>query len=113
MKSLQSIEDYYKQRELRGTALRKALERDKEYQKILAARRQKLTQKFLVSPEEKGKYILSTDTDYKILGKIHRLEKLKLQKEDRKIVKFIRSQLELEWRCPLVRFLDKLLRKYK
>ena len=60
----------------------------------------------------KKKYVLSTDIDYQILEKIKLLEKKNLKKEDAVFVKFIRSQLEREWRKPLLKMLDRLLSKY-
>lgn len=67
----------------------------------------------IASPEEKKRYILSEEKDYMILEKIHELETKNLSTEDKKLVKFIRTQLEKEWRTPIIKFLDKLLGKYK
>ncbi|MBN2330790.1 MAG: hypothetical protein JXC85_03165 [Candidatus Aenigmarchaeota archaeon] len=65
-----------------------------------------------LSTEEKRKYPMPTERDYEILSKIKKLEKLRLTKEDRELVNFIRTQLEDDWRTPLIRALNKLLRKY-
>jgi hypothetical protein len=66
-----------------------------------------------VRPEDKKKYLLLKDQDYEILEKIYKLEKKELSFEDKKMVKFLRTQLERDWRTPLVKFLDQLLKKYK
>jgi len=63
---------------------------------------------------EKKKYVMSTDKDFEILAKIKKIEKMKkLSKQDRFIIKFIRTQLERDWRTPLLKALDKILKKYK
>lgn len=69
--------------------------------------------KFKITPKEKRKYVLSTDKDHEILNKIHQLERLKLSLEDKKLIRFIRTQLELDWRSPIIKLLDSLLKKYK
>ena len=66
-----------------------------------------------VKPEDKKKYLLLEDQDYEILEKIYKLEKKQLSSEDKKLVKLLRTQLERDWRTPLVKFLDRLLKKYK
>lgn len=68
--SLQKIEDYYTRKGLKGSELRKALESDKMYQKILSKRERALTKKFNITPKDKERYVLSTDEDWEILGKI-------------------------------------------
>lgn len=110
-KSLQKIEDYYIRKGFRGDNLRKVLEKDKEYQKILSERKKRLTQKFKINLKEKGKYVLSTDEDYEILGKIHQLEKRKLSSENKRIIDFIKTQLQLDWRTPIIKLLNNLLKK--
>ena len=65
-----------------------------------------------VTESEKNKYVLKTEQDYEILTKIKQLEKKKLSSEDKKLVAFLRTQLEEDWRTPLIRFLDALLKKY-
>ncbi|NQU98853.1 hypothetical protein HQ533_05270 [Candidatus Woesearchaeota archaeon] len=66
-----------------------------------------------LTPLEKKKYVMPTDRDFEILAKCKELEKLKLTKEDKLLVKFIKTQLERDWRKPLLVKLNKLLRKYK
>ena len=72
----------------------------------------KIEKSVVLTPTEKKKYLMVNEKDYEILSKIRELEKLKLTKEDRVLVSFIRTQLENDWRKPLIRTLDKLLRKY-
>src|SRR3989338_5628290 len=111
-RSLQVIEDYYYRKGLRGQRLRKATQNDREYMQILKRRWSKLTKKFLVRPIDRKRYVLSTDQDYEILGKIYRLERRKLSDKDKTLLKLIRTQLEHHWRTPILRSLNKLLRKY-
>ncbi len=66
-----------------------------------------------VTKSEKRKYVLKEKKDFLILSKIKELEKCKLNKQDEKIVKLIRTQLEENWRTPLIKFLNKLLVKYE
>lgn len=112
-KSLQEIEDFYINQGLTGTDLRKALEKDKEYQELLRKRKVRLTKKFKISKKEQDKYVLSTDQDYEILGKIHQLEQLPLSDEDKRLVSFIRTQLEPPWRAGIFKVLNRLLEKYQ
>ncbi len=112
MKSLQEIEDYYINLGYKEMALVKALARDKNYQKLLKKRKNKLRNCAKATPVEKKKYILSTNADYEILEKVKQLEKLKLINHDRKIVKLIRTQLEREWRKHLLKKLNEMLKKY-
>lgn len=109
---LQRIEDFYIRQGYDGERLRKKLIRDKEYQKLLKAKKQKLTNKFKINPIEKKKYVLSTDSDFIILNKCKKLEKKKLDKRDKQIINLIKNQLEEDWRTPLIKYLNKLLRKY-
>lgn len=113
LSKLQEIEDQYINLGYKGGKFRKALARDKEYQKFLEERKQKLTKKVKVSPTEKKKYVLSTNTDFEILKRCKQLEKSKLKKDDRFLIKLIKSQLENDWRKYLLKNLDKLMRKYK
>lgn len=65
-----------------------------------------------VTAEEKKKYVLKTKQDYEILAKIKQLEKKKLSKPDRELVAFLRTQLEEDWRTPVILQLGELLKKY-
>lgn len=110
---LQQIEDYYVNLGHRGSVLRKILARDKKYQRLLKKRKQKLSKQFKATSSEKKKYGLTTDIDFEILAKCKQLERLKLMKDDKLLVKLIKTQLEYDWRRPLLRTLNQLLRKYK
>lgn len=72
----------------------------------------KFADKVSLTPEEKKKYALPTELDFEIMFKIQQLEKLNLSKEDKFLVEFIKSQLEYDWRTPLVKELDKVSAKY-
>ena len=111
-KSLQKIEDFYVNLGYKGNNLRKVLAKDKEYQKLLKERKQKLTKQFKVTSVEKRNYVLSTNGDFNILAKCKQLEKLKLTKEDKLLVKLIKTQLEDDWRKHLLKKLNQLLEKY-
>ncbi len=111
-KSLQEIEDYYLTQGLSGEALRRALKEDKEYQEIWRERKKQIKDKLGVSDQDEEKYILSKQEDYEILAKIRELESKSLTEEDKEIVELIRTQLEEEWRDPLLDKLKSLLNKY-
>lgn len=51
--------------------------------------------------------------DLVILSKIKRLEKRKLNKTNKETIKLIRTQLKKDWRSPLIKELNKLLKKNK
>lgn len=75
--SLQGIEDFYLQQGYSGEMFRKALKKDKEYQKALEKRKQELS-KQATTPSERKDYVLSTNTDFEILEKCRQLQKCKL-----------------------------------
>ena len=112
-KSLQAIEDYYYRKGLRGDKLRKATQNDREYMRILRQRWSQLTKKFLVQSIDRKRYVLSTDQDYEILGKIYELERKRLSDKDKALVRLARTQLEHHWRTPILKFLTRLLKKYE
>ena len=65
-----------------------------------------------ISKYEKRKYVLSTKKDLKILNKIHEVEKIRnLNKDEKFLLKLIRTQLEHDWRTPLMKTLDKILKR--
>lgn len=72
----------------------------------------KLLRKIKVAKEDLERYLLPTDKDYQILGKIYELEKKDLSEEDKRMIALIRTQLEDDWRTPLIDELDSILRKY-
>jgi len=57
----------------------------------------------------KNKYKLPTKEDHDILAKCEQLEKLKLNVKDKALVALVKSQLEDDWRKPLIETLNKLL----
>jgi len=65
------------------------------------------------SSQPNKKYLLPTDADVQILNKCTELEKLDLSRDDRELVEFIKTQLEKDWRTPLLNKLDVLLKKYR
>ena len=69
--------------------------------------------KLKVTRIEKGKYVLSVKLDYEILEKCKQLEKLILDSSDKAFVRFARTQLEKDWRTPLLKKLNNVLRKYE
>lgn len=111
-KSLQQIEDFYINMGYQRGRLRKILAGDQEYQELLKERERRLTKRFGITPAEKKRYVLSTDADFEILAKSKQLEKSKLTKEERTLVKLVKTQLEADWRKALLERLDRLLRKY-
>ncbi len=112
-KSLQQIEDYYLTQGLTGEALRKALKSDGEYQEIWKERKKQIRNKLDISDEDEEKYILSRQEDYEILSRVRELESKPLSDVDKEFVELIRTQLEEEWRTPLVDKLSELLQKYR
>jgi len=111
--SLMEIEDFYIQRGYSGERLQKALKEDKEYQKLFMERKKKLSKQTKATFLEKKKYVLSTDTDFEILSKCKQLQKYKLMTTDKALVELIKSQLEDDWRKPLIQALNRLQRKYR
>lgn len=97
----------------KGQKLKEALEKDKNYLVLLNNRRKQLKSGLKVRREDKKEYVMSTDSDYQILEKIYQLEKEKLSEKDKKLVRLIRTQLRHDWRSPLIKELNQLLRKYK
>ena len=112
-KSLQRIDNFYLSEGYKGNELRKILSKDKDYQQLLEERKQKLTNKISLTKTEEKKYVMSIDEDYEILSKVKQLEKLDLNKDEKFLIKFIRTQLEHDWRKWLIKELDKILLKYK
>jgi ATP phosphoribosyltransferase regulatory subunit HisZ len=65
-----------------------------------------------IKAKDKKRYPLKEAGDYKILEKIYELEKCKLSLGDKKILNLVRTQLENDWRKPLLKFLDSLAKRY-
>lgn len=66
---------------------------------------------FKIKPADKNRLLLEEKRDYEILGMIYELENRKLKKEQKELVKFLKSQLEDDWRKPLLGFVRKLTKK--
>ena len=73
----------------------------------------RLAKEYKIAKNELKKYLLVLKADFEILEKCKIAEKKKLCKEDRELVRLIKSQLEKDWRKPLHRELDKLIRRYR
>ncbi|MFC1598165.1 hypothetical protein ACFL2M_01390 [Patescibacteria group bacterium] len=63
--------------------------------------------------EELERYELPEEQDLEILGKIHELESEELSDADKQLVIFLRTQLEEDWRTPLLEFIDAMHKKYR
>ena len=111
-KSLQQIGDYYLSKGLRGEDLRKALEKDSEFQKLLAKRKAEIRNKYGVTEQEEAEYLMPNEEDYVVLAKVKTLENKNLSDHDKELVEMIRSQLKADWRTPLLEKLEILLQKY-
>lgn len=111
-RSLQQIQDFYINLGFRNEKLREALDKDVQFQQLLAEKKEQLTSTFPVTAAEQKKYLLVTDTDYLILSLCKKLEHQKLTEEDKLLVRLIKSQLEHDWRKELVKFLNTLYQKY-
>ena len=110
--SLSAIERSYTNQGYQGARLRQALERDYGYQALLAERRQRLARQFSITPSERKRYVLSTEQDFAILALCKRLARQKLTAQERTLVRLIRTQLEHDWRAPLLKALRNVARKY-
>lgn len=62
--------------------------------------------------EEMRKYLLPEGRDLEILGKCKELESRELSSEDKSLVEFIKTQLEKDWRKPLIEKLNELLGRH-
>lgn len=111
-KSLQQIQDYYLSQGLRSEALRNALEEDSKYQELLKERKAVIRNKYGIDEAEEKEYLLPNEEDYEILSIVKSLENKNLSDQDKEIVEFIKSQLRLDWRGPLLEKLKQLLQKY-
>lgn len=70
--------------------------------------RNKLRERYGIKPEEEAGYVMCEERDYEILAKIKELEAKDLRAEDEEFVAFCRTQLEDDWRAPLIEKLDEL-----
>jgi len=62
-----------------------------------------------IPPDSKTPYVLDKEQDKRILEKLNKLAKKDFSNE--KLLKFLYSQLETDWRTPLEEFIDELLEK--
>ena len=67
----------------------------------------------IITALDRKKYVLGDEEDLAILGKVKLLEMKKLENKDKEILKLIKTQLEKDWRKPLIVYLNKLIKKYK
>ena len=111
-KSLQQIEDYYISQGLKGEELRKALENDAGFQRLLREKKVLIRNKYGITEEEEKNYLLPNDEDYEMLSMVKTLENNGLSDNDKEIVELIKTQLRAEWRGPLLEKLKELLQKY-
>ena len=111
--TLDEIAEFYIQKGYSGTKLRYILEKDKTYQKLLKDRKAVLKHTHKVTKADSKKYLLSVDRDFKILSICKALEKMKIRKGDAELIKLIKSQLEEDWRSPLLKKLKEIKRRYK
>ncbi len=70
-----------------------------------------MKKKYNITTHERKKYVLATKRDVKILEKCKELEKRKLTKEERTLVKLIKAQFEDDWRKSLIKIVNKLLKR--
>jgi hypothetical protein len=69
--------------------------------------------RFKATAAERKRYVLSKNTDLEILARIKELEKAGLTSYDKHLIKLMRTQLEADWRKPLLKELERLLKKYR
>ena len=112
-RSLQKIQDFYEEMGYKGDKLRKVLEKDKEWVNLVKERRGRASKKIKLTKVEQKRYVISTSEDYEIMRKIKQIEKLKLSNDERFFISLLKTQLEDDWRKPLIKGLDQLLKKYK
>ena len=112
-RSLQKIEDFYKNKGYSGSELKKILKKDREWVALVKLRKQNISKTFRLTKHEQNKYVMSTNEDYEILQKVKELEKMKLTKEEKEIVSLIKSQLIYDWRGPLLIKLKKIMQRHQ
>ncbi|MBS3051428.1 MAG: hypothetical protein J4400_04745 [Candidatus Aenigmarchaeota archaeon] len=108
IKTLDELVGFYVKLGYVGFKLKSVIEKDKRYAQLLKKRKDYLT-KIGVSSSEQKKYVLLTGKDIEILRRCNRLEKNAGQDAD--IIKLIKSQLEEDWRRPLLKKLKALGKK--
>ena len=73
-KSLQEIENFYKNLGHIRNKLHQILAKDKEWVKLYKERQQNLTKSFPLSKTDQRKYVMSINEDYEILKKVKQLK---------------------------------------
>ncbi len=76
-------------------------------------KRNSLFKKFGITRVEKKKYLLLKETDFGILARCKELENIRLTNGDSFLVKLIKTQLEEDWRTPLLKALKRTLKKHR
>lgn len=66
-----------------------------------------------ITSADRKRYPLPDKSDLEILRKIKYLEKMKITKSEKDLLKLIRSQLLDNWRKPLIVILNKMIKKYR
>ncbi len=67
----------------------------------------------MISKEERKKYVLLRKTDREILKLAHEIEKRKTSAHENMILRLIRTQLERDWRKPLLQMLKEMKKNSK
>ena len=62
-------------------------------------------------PKPKTPYILGKEQDRRIFGKLAEFANLRLTAEQEKLISFLYTQLETDWRTPLEIYADELFKK--
>ncbi|MDD5040706.1 MAG: hypothetical protein PHY34_06195 [Patescibacteria group bacterium] len=66
----------------------------------------------VITKHDRKQYVLKTRQDEEILVTCKRLETMRLSKQDKRLVRFFKSQLLDDWRTPLKQEVKKLFKKY-
>src|SRR3989344_3452686 len=96
-KSLDTIAEFYIQKGYTGQKLRKILEKDQGYQKLIRDKLKKLSKETKINKKEKAEYVLSIDKDFEILKKCKILLEKRLNNADKELVILIKTQLKDDW----------------
>ena len=68
--------------------------------------------KYVPTLAERKKYVLSTKKDIYMLATCKELESKILSPEDKRLCRLIKSQLEEDWRKPLIKIIKDIAKKY-
>jgi hypothetical protein len=64
-------------------------------------------------PKNKTSYVFDNEQDKRIFNKLSEFRKAKIGKEQEKLISFLYSQLEKNWRDPLEKYIDQLLKSFR